>query len=482
VTTDHTIAERPPADRGLAVGYAESDRALPRVLLRPLSRFLHTEVAGGTVLVVAAVVALAWANSPWASGYASLWHTEVGLDIGGWGLHHSLHHWVNDGLMVIFFAVVGLEIKRELVHGHLRDKRAALLPVLAALGGMAVPGAIFFAINAGSPGADGWGIPMATDIAFALGVLALVGKRVPVELKVFLLGVAVADDIGAIIVIAVFYSSGVALTWLAAAGGMLGLIALAQRLAIRHLGVYVVLAVVAWLALLESGVHATLAGVAVGLLTPAHPFHRSGPVVRAVSARLRGAAGDQATVASDDVEHDEAVLWESARIAREGVSPLHRVEHSLHLWSAFAILPIFALANAGVPLSLEALSGGGASLAAMGAAAGLLVGKPVGIVGATLLATRLGVAKLPAGVGTGHVVGVGLLGGVGFTVALFVAGLAFPTLALTEAAKVGVLGGSLLAAVAGFTVLRLAGSPATAAAGAADPVPPAEERLPELVH
>ncbi|MEX2658118.1 MAG: Na+/H+ antiporter NhaA, partial [Acidimicrobiales bacterium] len=334
-TTDptHTPDRRRPDDVGLAVEFWHSDRRVPRSVLRPIARFCRTEVAGGAVLVIAAVVALVWANSPWSSGYEHLWETELGLEIGGWSFHHSLHHWVNDGLMAIFFAVVGLEIKRELVHGHLRDRRAALLPIIAALGGMVIPAAVFLILNGGGPGADGWGIPMATDIAFALGVLALVGRRVPVELKIFLLGVAVADDIGAIIVIAIFYSTGVTLTWLAAAGGLLGLIALAQRLAIRHLGVYVVLAVAAWFALLQSGVHATLAGVAVGLLTPANPFHAPVPVAAAVAARLQRTAGDHETPLSDDVEHDEAVLWEATRIAREGVSPLFRLEHSLHVWS-----------------------------------------------------------------------------------------------------------------------------------------------------
>ena len=450
-TSRHPSAD----DEGLAVQFWNSDRRLPRAVLRPVTRFLHTEVAGGAVLVVAAVIALVWANSPWAGAYHHFWETEVGIEVGGWKLHHSLHHWVNDGLMAIFFTVVGLEIKRELVHGHLRDRRAAMLPVLAAVGGMIVPATVYSLINTGGPGAAGWGIPMATDIAFALGVLALVGRRVPVELKIFLLSVAVADDIGAIIVIAIFYSSGVAFTWLAAAGASLGLIALARHLAIRHVGVYGLLAVSAWYALLESGVHATLAGVAVGLLTPAHSFHAPARAAIAVGTRVARVAGGRETALSDDAEHDETVLWETSQIAGEGVSPLFKLEQSLHQWSAFAILPIFALANAGVGISADALSSSGASLVALGAAAGLVVGKPLGIIAATALAVRSGIAVLPPGVTMRHVTGVGLLGGVGFTVALFVAGLAFPTPGITEAAKVGVLGGSLLAAATGFAVLRI---------------------------
>jgi len=461
--TNSHHAERGAADENLSLQYLESDRTIPRAVLRPVRSFLQTEVASGAVLVAAAVVALIWANSPWHTSYERLWHTELGFELGRWALRYELHHWVNDGLMAIFFAVVGLEIKRELVHGQLRDRRAAMLPVVAALSGMVVPATIYAVINVGAPGARGWGIPMATDIAFAVGVLVLAGRRLPPELKIFLLSIAVADDIGAIIVIAIFYSSGVTFGWLAAAIGLLALNVVFSRLGVRHLGIYLAVAVAAWFALLESGVHATLAGVATGLLTPAHAFHARAAAARAIARRVGDVEGNHASAASGDQEHDEGVLWEVRNIAREATSPLFRVEHSLLFWSAFVILPIFALANAGVRISSEGLSGEGASLVAIGVALGLLVGKPLGIVGATVLATKLGIGRLPAGVTLVHVVGAGIVAGVGFTVALFVAGLAFADPVLTEAAKIGILGGSLLAAVIGYLVLRLAPASASAA-------------------
>ena len=442
------------ADRDLSTAYSRSERAIPRRVLRPVDRFLRLEVASGALLMAAALVALAWANGPWHHAYEQLWHTELGLELGPWAIRHDLHHWVNDGLMAIFFAVVGLEIKRELVHGQLRDRRAAALPAIAALGGMVVPALVYVLLNAGAPGASGWGIPMATDIAFAIGVLALVGNRVPTSLKVFLLTLAVADDIGAIAVIAVFYSSGVALGWLAGAAACFAAIALGRRAGIRHLAPYLVLAVAAWFCLLESGVHATIAGVVVGLLTPATPFHRAGAAARAVTARVAAVHGDHETALSSNEEHDESMLWEASRIAREGVSPLYRLEHSLHAWSAFAILPLFALANAGVRISGEGFAVDGATAAALGVGLGLLVGKPLGIVLATTLALRLGVGSLPSGMTLRHVAGAGLLGGIGFTVALFVAGLAFTSHDIASAAKVGILCGSLLAGAAGYALLR----------------------------
>jgi NhaA family Na+:H+ antiporter len=445
------------SDDGLGTAFSASDRVVPRTVLRPLVRFMHLEVASGATLIVAAVIALVWANSPWHASYEQLWHTEVGLEIGSFSLHHSLVHWINDGLMAIFFCVVGLEIKRELVHGQLRDRRAAMLPAIAAVGGMVVPAAVFLAFNLGQPGAGGWGVPMATDIAFAIGVLALVGSRVPTGLKVFLLTLAVADDIGAIVVIAVFYSHGFAAPWFVGAIACLAGVVVCQRAGVRHLGPYLVLGVAAWFALLESGVHATLAGVALGLLTPAASFHRPTGAARAVAARVRTAEGDQDIPTSSDHEHDEAVLWEASRIAREGVSPLYRAEHGLHWWSAFVILPLFALANAGVRISGDGLAADGATLAAIGVGAGLLVGKPVGITLAALLGRRLGLGALPPGVTIRHVVGAGLLGGVGFTVALFVASLAFSSGDVASAAKIGILAGSLLSGVGGFCLLRFGG-------------------------
>lgn len=423
--------------------------ALPRTLvrkwMRPLQRFLAIEAASGVVLLVCTLLALALANSPWAATYYDFWHTHVRVGVGDWQLDYSLAHWVNDGLMVIFFFVVGLEIKREIVAGELRDPRKAALPIMAALGGMLAPAGIYWALQAGSPGERGWGIPMATDIAFVVGFLALLGRRVPLGLKILLLALAIADDIGAVLVIAVFYTSDIStVSLIAAAVGFVLTVAL-NVIGVRRISVYVLMGLAIWLAFLLSGVHPTVAGVLLGLLTPASAWVRPDvfkDVVGQVHQRLHHEQDWH------DAPDRNWLLQELSLAANEAASPLERLERGLHPWVAFGIMPIFALANAGVMLSGEQI----ASPVAIAVALGLLVGKPLGIVSFSWLAVTSGLARLPTGVNWRAMLGAGCLAGIGFTMSLFVANLAL-TGELLDAAKLGTLAGSTLSAVLGLVLL-----------------------------
>jgi NhaA family Na+:H+ antiporter len=371
---------------------------------RRIRAFMAEEASGGIVLLVAAVVALLWANSPWGSSYRWVWHTDV---LG----HEDLRHWVNDALMAVFFLVVGLEIKRELVHGKLRDPRVAATPAIAAAGGMAVPALLYLLVNAGGRGSSGWAIPMATDIAFAVGVVTVLGPRVPASLKLFLLTLAIVDDIGAIVVIGVFYASHLEPVFLAATIAIAAVVGLVNRAGVRRLPPYLVLGVLLWLATYASGVHATIAGVALGLLIPAA---RSEPAAR---------------------------------------SPGDRLGDALHPWSTFLVVPVFALANAGVVIRADAFDAPGALAVSAGVVLGLVVGKTLGIAGATWLAARTGVGRLPEGASWPMMLGIAAVAGVGFTVSLFIAELSFDVAALSDAATLGVLAGSTVAAVVGGTGL-----------------------------
>lgn len=441
------MAEAPAARE--AVG----TRALPLAV----RRFLQTETSGGVVLVIAAVVALVWANSPWHGSYEDLWHTRVTLQVGSVGIDDDLGHVVNDGLMALFFLVVGLEIKRELVVGELRSWRAAALPMIAAAGGMVVPAALYALFNLGGAGSSGWGIPMATDIAFAVGVLALLGPRVPSALKLFLLTLAVVDDVGAILVIAIAYTEDLGLAALGVAAGAIVAALVCLRLRIWSPMLYVPLGVVCWLATYESGLHATLAGVAFGLLTPAQPLAPA------------DVARDWATDMSD--EPTAAEMRSLTAVARETVSVAERVQHQLHPITSFVVIPVFALANAGVELTGDALSGVGAGRVAVGVVVGLVIGKLAGIAGATALAVRFGLSRLPAGVSWAQFLGVAGVAGVGFTVSLFISELAFEDQPrLEDAAKLAVLVASVVASVVGAAVFALAGRRSPS------PAPPADER------
>ena len=436
--------------------YIASNRPLARVA-RPVREFLRVEAAGSILLLLAAAAALLWANSPFAESYDALWHTHLVLDVGPLHLDESLQHWVNDALMVIFFFVVGLEIKYELVNGDLRDPKTAALPIIAAVGGMVVPAGIYFALNpAGSDGGAGWGIPMATDIAFAVGVLGILGRRIPSAARLFLLTLAIVDDIGAILVIAVFYTSDLSLTWLAIAVGLLAAMVVARLLRVWTVVVYAILGVGTWFALLESGVHATLAGVAIGLLAPA------------TALLNEEVAREHARDALRDNMLDPDELAKLRFLLKESVSVVERLISALHPLSAYVVLPVFALANAGVELG--AIGKVFAEPVGLGIILGLVLGKPVGIFLASFAAVRLGVARLPEHTSWSMVLGLGAVAGIGFTVSIFIAGLSFPGAdLLTEEAKIAILLASLIAAVVGVALLLAATRGRTAEDVAVDP-------------
>ena len=435
----------------LSVPWASSDRRVPRAVVQPLQRFLHLEASSGIVLVVAALVALVWANSAWADGYHRLFETEIAINLGFISIEEHLVGWINDLLMAFFFFVAGMEIKRELVHGELRDPKSAMLPIVCALGGMIAPATLYFVLNVGGPGTSGWGIPMATDIAFAVGVLALVGSRAPSGLRVFLLTLAIVDDIGAIVVIALFYTEQLALGWLGLAVVMIAAVVVMRRLRIKSFIPYVISAGVLWLAVFESGIHATIAGVVLGLLTPAWPFHPPEAVTGDIDQRARALRSRPADGRGDETE--QAELSQIATLANDGVSPLNRLEALLHPWTSFFVLPLFALANAGVNLGGGALSGILSEPVTLGVIAGLVVGKPLGIMVAAWLAVAAKKARLPRGVGWLEMLGVGSLAGVGFTVSIFIAGLAFTDPELVDMAKVGILAASVTSGVIGYLAL-----------------------------
>lgn len=421
-----------------------------RRLLAPIDHFLSISASSGIVLMVAAAVALAWANSPWKDTYEALWHTEVLLGLGSWHIAPTLRFVVNDVLMVVFFFVVGLEVKREVHDGELRDLRRAALPIAAALGGMAVPAAVYALVTQGAAGATtGWGVPMATDIAFAIGILTLLGPRVPPALRILLLALAIIDDLGAILVIAVFYSSGIVWTGLAVAvGGVFGVLVF-QWLAIRSPWLYVLPAGVIWVGILEAGVHPTIGGVVVGLLTPMRSWYgRKGFVANARHA-LSQVEGE-----TDDRQRFTKALKKVGVARREAQSPGERIEHALHPWVAYGVMPIFALANAGVSIDTLDWHTPGAMPLLLGIGLGLVVGKPLGIVAAALLAVRLRWATLPAGVSKQGLLVVGVVSGVGFTMSLFIASLAFREGAGLDLARFAVVIASAVAAVLGLALGR----------------------------
>jgi NhaA family Na+:H+ antiporter len=425
-------------------------RAAAKRLLSPVESFVAIEASSGILLLAAAVVALIWANSPWRSSYEGLLHTPVGLRIGQLAFERDIHFWINDGLMVVFFFVVGLEIRREIHHGELSEIRRAALPAVSAFGGMVVPAGIYALLNAGGPAASGWGVPMATDIAFAVGVLVLLGKRVPPALRILLLALAVIDDLGAILVIALFYSSAFSLVGAALAGVGILLIMLMQKVGVRAAWAYVPPAVVIWAGTYATGVHPTIAGVIVGLLTPVRAWFGPDELVdraaaAADAAKSKGAAGGKGL---------HATLTRLDRARKEAVSPVERLQHALHGWVAFGIMPLFALANAGVAFGGVRLEGDGRG-AFLGVLLGLVLGKPIGVVGFAWLAVRFRVAALPTGIRWPGVLVVGLVAGIGFTMALFIASLAFPAGPLAEVSKLGILAASVVAGVIAMIAGRL---------------------------
>jgi Na+:H+ antiporter, NhaA family len=421
----------------------------------PFQEFARAESAGGIVLLVATAVAVAWANSPWADTYFHLWELSFSVGFEGAALTKTLHHWINDGLMVVFFFLVGLEIKRELLVGELASIKKAAFPVAAAFGGMIVPAMIYLAFNAGGPGARGWAIPMATDIAFALGVLALLGSRVPSGLKVFLAALAIADDIGAVLVIASFYTADLSLAGLGAAFGMLALLAFWNRARVRASAVYVVSGLVLWFAVLKSGVHATIAGVLLAMTIPTSTRIDEDVFLRKARRALddfdSASDPDAASVMSNPEQQD--ALHALERSVDQVQSPLLGLEHSLHGVVAFAIMPIFAFANAGVRVSADMLSTISWRVV-LGIVFGLVAGKVLGVTLTALASVRSGIAVLPEEVGWRQIFGVSWLAGIGFTMSLFVANLAFGSGSLLDSAKIGILLASLISGVVGWLLLR----------------------------
>lgn len=415
---------------------------------------VHSPVAGSLLLLVCTIVALVWANSPWANIYDNLLHTKVGVSWGAADFKASLQHWINDGLMVIFFFVVGLEIKREVVAGQLSDIRKAILPVAAAVGGMVVPAALYAIFNTGGDGAAGWGIPMATDIAFALGILALFGSRVPIGLKVFLTALAIADDLGAVLVIALFYTAKINFFPLIVAGVLMAVLFGLNVFRVRRLGIFILVMLGIWVAVAVSGVHATVAGILMALMMPIKGQidpDRYFEVTEARLAELKASRFSQLSMLDNDQQMD--ALWQIDR-ATEDMRPTGlSLEQYLHPVQALFILPIFALANAGVPLGegfLKAL----VSPVSIGIIAGLFIGKQLGISLFSWFAIKTGQAALPEGVTWAQLWGAGCVAGVGFTMSLFVSGLAFDDASIISSAKVGILAASLLSGIVGFVLLN----------------------------
>jgi NhaA family Na+:H+ antiporter len=445
-------------DRERTAKVRQAPRGAGRVerALTPFQRFAALESSGGILLLACTVIALAWANSPWADAYEALWRTPFAVGFGDAPLRKPLLLWINDGLMAVFFFVVGLEIKREVLAGELASPRRALLPIAAALGGMLAPAALYVAVNRGGEGLRGWGIPMATDIAFALGVLALLGRRVPLALKVFLAALAIIDDIGAVLVIALFYTAEISWAGLGAGAVLLALLAGANWAGVRHTLVYALLGLGLWYATLRSGVHATVAGVLLAMTIPATPRLGAPDVVargQDLLERLREAVRRDEDPLADNAQRE--ALESMEKVTAGAQTPLQRLEHALHPWVAYAIMPVFALANAGVRVGGDL---GQAALhpVSLGVILGLAVGKQLGIGLAVWLTVRSGLARLPRAVTARHVYGAALLGGIGFTMSLFIAGLAFGDSPLLDTAKVGILIASLASGLAGLLVLSSA--------------------------
>ena len=441
-------------DAGLAVPITQ--RPIDR-LTSPFRRFAQVEASGGVLLLICTIAALAWANSPWADSYHAIWHAQVTVRLGRITVSESRHDWINDGLMSIFFFLVGLEIKREILIGELSSLRKAAFPFIAALGGSAIPALLYVLVTRASGAQRGWGVPMATDIAFALGVLALLGSHVPLTLKVFVTALAIVDDIFGVLVIALFYTAHISVVSLVLAMAGLAISCLANWLGIRKPAVYAVISIFVWFAVLKSGVHATIAGVLMALTIPSKTFINRSAFLRGSRSLLE----EVESVAENSADEHDAI--HALELQCELIqSPLHRIEHRLQPWVSFLVMPLFALANAGVHIL------GNVRLAlthpiAIGVWIGLFLGKPIGITSFAWLATRFS-ASSPADVSWRQLFGASWLCGIGFTMSLFIAGLAFEEEALLDMAKIGILAASILAGIAGAIILRSAGASRAAAA------------------
>ncbi len=424
------------------------------IIYRPFQRFAHQAASGGIVLLVFTIIALAWANSPWEQYYHEFWHSHMTLALAGAQLDFTLHEWINDGLMVIFFFVVGLEIKREVMTGELSSPRKAMLPIAAAFGGMIFPALIYTAFNHGTPEAVGWGTPMATDIAFAIGILALLGDRVPVALKVFLTALAIVDDLGAVLVIAIFYTSDLNLAALLGGFGFLAVMFIMNRAGVRSPLIYFIFAVGLWLCFLHSGVHATIAGVLAAMAIPGRTLIDEDTYLARTSFLVNACRRpDNEDELGGHYEKVRMLAQNLETVAEHVQPPLHRLERVLHPWTSFFIMPLFALANAGVTVGHE-LAKALESPVTLGIILGLVVGKQIGITLFSWGSVKAGWAALPRGVDWKQIYGVGWLGGIGFTMSLFIANLAFTDPDHLLMGKAGILCGSFLAGICGFVLLH----------------------------
>lgn len=443
-------------DNPQGVYHAPWEKVFARVLT-PFEEFVQRQTTSGMLLMATAILALILANSGWAAIYQHLVHLPAGIRVGDWGMEKTLHHWVNDGLMALFFFVVGLELKREILVGELARPRQAALPIVAAIGGMLVPALIYLTLNPAGEAARGWGIPMATDIAFAIGALVLLASRVPKALITFLVALAIVDDLGAVVVIALFYTEQLVLGWLAAAALAVAVLAIFNLAGIRRIVPYFLVAVLLWYALLQSGVHATLAGVLGAFTVPARPKYDPEAFSRHVKnliARFDASHEPGKSILTNDKLQTVVQTLESG--VQQVETPLQRLAHIWHLPVAFLVIPVFALFNAGIPLEFGALRATLSHPVTLGVGLGLIAGKFIGITGASWLALKLGIGQLPAGTRFSQIAGVSLLGGIGFTMAIFIAELGFarqPEYLLM--AKTGILSASLLAGIAGFVWLYL---------------------------
>ena len=423
-------------------------------ILLPFQSFIHAEASGGILLLICTVAALIWANSPWKETYFHLWHTNISINIGENVLSYSLHHWINDGLMVIFFFVVGLEIKREFLVGELSTRQKAALPVAGALGGMLFPAIIYMLFNAGLEGSSGWGIPMATDIAFVVGILALVGSRVPLSIKIFITALAIADDIGAVLIIAIFYTSEISLISLLIGAFFVILLVISNVIGIRSLLIYLLLGIGLWLAFLKSGVHSTVAGVILAFTIPASTRINSLKFLNRGRKLLDDfdKAGEEG---ESTLTNEERLIAVQAleKNCEKVMTPLQRFETGLHPWVSFLIMPLFAFANAGVELREDIFSSITNPIS-LGIITGLFIGKQLGIFSCSWIAIKMGIAEKPEGVGWGKIYSAAILAGIGFTMSLFIANLAFGEGELLNVSKVGILAGSLISGIIGFIMLK----------------------------
>lgn len=442
--------------------FAPWERIYERIVT-PFEEFLHRQTTTGVLLIACALVALIIANSPLLDAYNHLLHVKLGIAAGSWRIEHTVHHWINDGLMTIFFFVVGLEIKREILVGELSSLRNAVLPVVAAVGGMVVPALFYFLVNGDGPGGKGWGIPMATDIAFAVGVMALLGSRAPKALLTFLVALAIVDDLGAVTVIALFYTAQINVYYLTAAITLMGFMYLLNMIGIRRALPYFLLASALWVCMEGSGVHATIAGVMAALTIPAYSrFEPEG-----FSRRMRELLDAFDRVRDEgqpliNNTRQTGKIWRMSQTMELTVSPLQKLS-SLHIPSTYLVIPLFALANAAIPLDPGSVIMAMTNPISIGIGAGLVLGKLIGVAGSVILATKLGLGQLPTGVSLSHVVGAGLLSGIGFTMSIFIAELAFPWDGeLVVVAKMGILAASLVAGIAGYLWLRFVAPAANA--------------------